>query len=314
MSTSTLTERYVQEVVRRLPADQRDDVAVELRTTIADTVDARNGTDPASAERAVLAELGDPHRYAARCADRPLALIGPDLYPRYTRLLKVLLTAVLPVVTALLMVLEALEGNGAGAVIGTGVGAVVIVGSQMIAWSTLVFALVDRAGRRAGAGLAREWTPDDLPEFRGRDKGGAAACAAAVWNGLLLGLTVWQHIAEPYRAENGEQLQILAPGLWSGWIWPVLLGLAGLVVVQLARAAMHGWTVALAGAYTAAHAVFALPLAWLLYDQRLLDKAFLTDFNGENWTTPDAFFTGAALVVLLAAVTGAAKALRAARG
>jgi hypothetical protein len=56
---STLTDRYVHEVVRRIPVDQRDDVAAELRTTIADTVDARDSGD---AERDVLTEMGDPIR------------------------------------------------------------------------------------------------------------------------------------------------------------------------------------------------------------------------------------------------------------
>ncbi|MGW4107442.1 hypothetical protein [Streptomyces sp. NPDC004976] len=43
MSTGVLTERYVHEVVRRLPADQRDDMAQELRATIADTIEGRGG-------------------------------------------------------------------------------------------------------------------------------------------------------------------------------------------------------------------------------------------------------------------------------
>jgi len=34
MSTNTLTERYVYAVVRRIPADQRDEVAEELRALI----------------------------------------------------------------------------------------------------------------------------------------------------------------------------------------------------------------------------------------------------------------------------------------
>ena len=37
MNDNTLTDRYVHEVVRRIPANQRDDVADELRATITDT-------------------------------------------------------------------------------------------------------------------------------------------------------------------------------------------------------------------------------------------------------------------------------------
>ncbi|MFJ1679629.1 hypothetical protein ACIODT_32540 [Streptomyces sp. NPDC088251] len=139
--TGTLTDRYVVEVVRRIPTDQRGDVADELRATIADTVEARGPADPATAERGVLTEMGDPIRLAARYAGRPLALIGPELYPTYVRLLTVLLSTVLPVVTAMSAVLDVLDGQGVGEVIGGAVGAVLTVGAQMIAWLTVVFAL-----------------------------------------------------------------------------------------------------------------------------------------------------------------------------
>lgn len=46
MTTDTLTDRYVREVVRRIPADQREDVAEELRTTIADTNRRSRGLRP----------------------------------------------------------------------------------------------------------------------------------------------------------------------------------------------------------------------------------------------------------------------------
>lgn len=303
MSTTTLTERYIQEVVRRIPADQRDDVASELRTTIADTVEARDSADPVSAEREVLTEMGDPIRLAAGYADRPPVLIGPDLYPTYLRLLVVLLSTVLPVVTAVLVGIDLFDGKGLGSAIGTGISTVLTVGAQMIAWVTVVFAIVERSRHHDGVvGSTDKWTPDDLPEPRRQNKRGASACASAVWNALLLGLIVWQHTAEPYRAAGADgsvdRLQVLDPGLWSGWIWPILVGLAGLVVLDLVRVAAGRWTVPLAAWSAAAEALFALPLVWVLYQQRFFNPDFLTDFNGD-WTTPDSFYTGVILVVLV---------------
>ncbi|PSK97707.1 hypothetical protein CLV63_107100 [Murinocardiopsis flavida] len=300
MSTTTLTERYVHEVVRRIPAGQRDDVAAELRGTIADTVEAREPAATDEAERDVLTEMGDPALLAARYADRPTVLIGPDLYPTYIRVLVLLLTAVLPVVTAVAVVLDVIDGAGLGTVIGTGIGTVITVGAQMVAWLTVVFALVERAqGSAAPERRASPWSPDDLPEHRPSDRGGVGACAAAIGNALLIGLIVWQHTAAPYRAggAGGDRLQVLDPGLWSGWIWPILAGLAGVVVLELVRVAARGWTVQRAAWYAAAEALFALPLAWVLYRQEFFNPAFLTDFNGD-WTTPDSFYTAAVLVVL----------------
>ncbi|MGI5166996.1 HAAS signaling domain-containing protein [Spirillospora sp. CA-253888] len=298
MSTTTLTERYVHEVVRRIPADQRADIADELRATIADTVEAHHGADPAAAEREVLTEMGDPVRLAARYAGRPLALIGPDLYPAYLRLLKLLLATVLPVVTVAAAAVDLLDGKGAGGAIGAAIGAFFVAGAQLIAWPTVVFALVERS-RRDGRPLrgTAEWTPDALPELPDRQGGGLTGVLSAVWNALLLGLIVWQHTAEPVRTD-GQRLQVLDPGLWSGWIWPILAGLAALTALDLVRVAMRGRTLALAVAYAVAEALFALPLAWILHKHEFFNPEFLSTVNG-GITVQDGFYTVAVLGVLI---------------
>lgn len=310
-SGDTLTERYVREVVRHLPADQREDVADELRTTIADTVEARAAVDPPTAEREVLTEMGDPLRLAARYTDRPLALIGPTLFPAYVRLLKLLLTTVLPVVTAVLVVLDVFEHNDLGSAIGAGVGAVLTVGAQMIAWVTVVFALIERAqgpnarrGVHLGVGdLGIGWTPDDLPELRDPDAGRVGAVAAAVWNVLLALLIVWQHTAEPARpGADAERMEVLDPVLWSGWIWPILAGLVGAAALELLRVRARRWTYPLAGAYAVTEAAVCLPLAWLLYDRRLLNPELVAELGGAERTW-DAIYLVAALAVIAVGVT-----------
>jgi hypothetical protein len=105
---SSLTDRYVQATLRRLPARQRTDIERELRASIADAVDDRvdDGGDTAAAEVAALTHLGDPARLAAGYADRPLQLIGPAVFLDYTRLLTTLLVAVVPVVAAVVAFLR----------------------------------------------------------------------------------------------------------------------------------------------------------------------------------------------------------------
>lgn len=297
MTPTTLTERYVHEVVRRIPADQRDDVAAELRATIADTIEARDPDGRNAAEREVLTEMGDPIRLAARYADRPLALIGPDLYPAYIRLLGVLLSAVLPVVTVISVVVDVLDGDSLGAVIGAALGTVLTFGAQLIAWLTLVFALVERFGRRGGTARGTgAWTPDELPEAADSGSRTAAIGGLAV-DALILGLIVWQHTARPYVADGGERLPVLDPALWTGWMWPVLAGLAGLVVLGLLRIATGRWTTPLVAAYVAANALFALPMAWILYSRRFFNPGFLADLE-HGLVAPDAFYTVTALGVL----------------
>lgn len=310
MSGNTLTDRYVHEVVRRIPADQRSDVADELRTTIADTADARDAADPAAAEREVLIEMGDPIRLAAKYADRPLALIGPDLYPAYIRLLKLLLTTVLPVVVAVLVVIEVLDTNDLGAAIGSAIGGVLTVGAQMIAWLTVVFALIDRSRHRELA-MVDQWTPDDLPELRQTDKRDSGVALSVAWNALVIALIVWQHTAAPYRAGN-DRIEVLDPALWSGWIWPILAGLAAIVTLDVIRFATGRWTMVHAGLYAVAELVASLPLAWILWKQQFFNPAFLADFNN-GWTSPDAVYTGAAVIVLLVAGSEIVSSVRTAR-
>ncbi|MFE7785106.1 hypothetical protein [Streptomyces nigrescens] len=222
-----------------------------------------------------------------------------------------MLSTVLPVVTAVGAVLDVLDGQGAGEVIGGAVGAVLSLGTQMIAWLTVVFALVERSGKRAGT-VGGAWTPDDLPERRVPKKRGAAAYAGVVWHALLIALIVWQHTAQPYRTDGGIRLDVLDPGLWSGWIWPILAGLVGLVTLDAIRA-VRVWTRALAVWSVCAEAAFALPLAWVLHRQEFFNPAFLSDVNG-GWQTPDSFYTVAVAGVLAVGAGEVVKRFREARG
>ncbi|MDN5852051.1 MAG: hypothetical protein L0K86_04240 [Actinomycetia bacterium] len=314
MSTDTLTDRYVAEVARRIPADQRDDVAAELNATIADTIDAHESDDLASAERTVIADLGDPIRLAARYADRPLALIGPALYPTYIRLLVMLLWTVVPIVTAVAVIVDVVEnddvGGAIGAGIGTGSGALITVAAQIFAWLTVIFALLDRL--RVGDDVDEPWTPEHLPRRRQTDRPSTAACASVVWNIALFALILWQYTAEPYRGDGDTRLAILDPGLWSGWIWPILGGLAAIVVLEITRIRRGSWSLSLVGWYAGAQALVSLPLAWLLYDQRLLNPDFAAAI-GDDQVAPGSWWSAAAVIVLVIGVVEVTKRFREAR-
>ena len=117
MSTTThasLTDRYVAAALTGVQADQRADVAAELRVSIADAIDARtaHGESPDTAERAVLPELGDPMRLAAEYSGRPLYLIGPAFYPDYVSLLRLLLSIVVPIIAIVVGAASAVSGAG----------------------------------------------------------------------------------------------------------------------------------------------------------------------------------------------------------
>ena len=88
MNKNEQIERYVYAVVRQLPAKQRGDIELELKSLINDMLEERCG-DVTPTERdvnVVLAELGKPSELAARydpdggtLSDRSQIL--PQIYP-----------------------------------------------------------------------------------------------------------------------------------------------------------------------------------------------------------------------------------------
>ncbi|HUN05399.1 MAG TPA: hypothetical protein PLQ56_02310 [Aggregatilineales bacterium] len=78
---SDLIERYVHQVGRYLPRHERAEIQIELRSQLEDQLEDRFGSTPTEADiKAVLTEMGPPHRMAASYAQERY-LIGPTIYP-----------------------------------------------------------------------------------------------------------------------------------------------------------------------------------------------------------------------------------------
>ena len=90
-----LVERYLHEVGRYLPRKTREDILVELRSTITDTLEER-GQDEAGEENVVrlLKELGEPRKLAASYSGNAQYLIGPELYPLFRMIAGIVVAAV----------------------------------------------------------------------------------------------------------------------------------------------------------------------------------------------------------------------------
>ena len=87
-----LIERYVEAVSGNLRTKRRAAVEAELRASILDALEARGASPESEADvAAVLAELGEPFRVAAGYEPGRQYLIGPELYPQFRRVVKVVL-------------------------------------------------------------------------------------------------------------------------------------------------------------------------------------------------------------------------------
>lgn len=286
--TTTLTDRYVHAVVRLLPAPQRGDIDRELREMIGDLTAARleraGGTDDPSddpeaiAERAVLADLGDPNLLATRYIERPRALIGREVFPEYLRVLKLVLAIAVPVFVGLSVLSEvAGDDPGIGGVLGAVAGGSYHAVIQTAFWVTLVYAFAHRWKNREA------WTPDDLPDVAA-GAGDAARRGEVGVGGVVFGivvtaltgvLLVGQEVS-PLVRDDGDDVPFLHPDLWNGPGQALLALLAASLVLQVVVLVRRRWSYALAAVNLGLGAAFLGIVSWLALDDRLVNPDLLT--------------------------------------
>lgn len=294
MDASTLTDRYVAAAMRTVPESQRPDLSAELRASIDDQVDARiaSGEAPEAAERAVLTDLGDPDRLAAGYTDRPLWLVGPRYFLDWWRLLKLLLWIVPPLAAFGVALGQTLSGAGIGQIIGTTVATTLSVIVHVAFWTTLVFAIVERASTGPKAPLV-PWSLDQLPEPHQAGARFADMIASIVFLLIGAGAILWDLLIGFAPMYPG--LSLLDPGLWPWWIAALFVVMGLEALLQIVVFLRSRWTYALAWANAALAVVVAVPALWLLSQDRLLNREF--------WTTVVPT-DGAEVFQIVAVITG----------
>lgn len=269
---STLTDRYVHAVVQQLPADQRDDIARELRGTIEDTVAGRAvGVPVDDAERHALLELGHPARLADSYRGGGRYLIGPRLYPTWVRLLKVLLAIIPAVAGVLVLLIEATSGTGTAGALAAGISAAISAALQVVVWVTAGFALaeyfegedqlLDAVGG-AGLGEAGEWDPADLPEVQERQVTWGEGIFMVVSNAVLLMLVLLPG-GSNFFTLDGERISIFSE-LALSLRWVLAIGLLVSLVMSILVLVRGRWDPLTAILNTVGNLIFGVPVVWLL--------------------------------------------------
>ena len=173
-----LIDRYIYQVVRRLPRDQRGEVSLELQELIGDMLEAGGSAED------VLSKLGDPAKFAEKYQDRSHCLIGPEYYDNYVWLLRIVLTCVTATVFVVSVIqgirdgIVLADGETAGAAImaaGTGIAngftGIFIAGLSAFGGVTLAFAVMERRKIRFEMKKEKNWTVSDLGDnFTGKQK------------------------------------------------------------------------------------------------------------------------------------------------
>ncbi|MGN9786104.1 permease prefix domain 1-containing protein [Nonomuraea sp. ZG12] len=274
--TATLTDRYVMAMLRGVPGKQRADLERELRASIADAIDdrLRDGADPESAETQVIAELGDPARLAARYTGRPQHLIGPELYLDYVRLLKALLSAVVPVLFVAAGLVRFLDGAPIGQVVWDAVVAVLVTAMHITFWVTAVFAVIGRSPALREK-LRVKWDVSALPALPAHRVDLTGLIGGAVVTTLLACLLVLTQTVGPLTGADGEPIGVIAPALWeSGALYLAVFFAAARIGFDLLGYYV-GWGVPQAVANAVLGVLFSVTVVWLAAGDLLLNHAFL---------------------------------------
>lgn len=269
----SLSEKYIAAVQQRLPRALRSEAGAELRATILDMTRSRSGRD---AEREVLSELGDPAEVAAEYTGAARYVVGPEMYPDYVRLLKVIVPVVLPLIAVIVALPRVvLSDDHPAQVIAFAAFWTFMVGVQLIFWVTIVFVVAERAGGRHRK-APRSWTPDELTAPQGASsRADAAFSIVAVL--LLLMFLPWQHFT--------PAVPIVDPYLWRGWLPALCVLLAGLLLVDMHRVRSGAWTRATAALTIVLDLVILGVLIWAAIESPLINPEFL-----ETLTRADASF------------------------
>jgi hypothetical protein len=239
-----LIDRYLDTVRLLLPGAQRDDIAAELRDALLSRREDREAGlgRPLSRQEteALLRDYGHPVVVAARYG-RQQYLIGPQLYPIYALVLKVVIAAVAFAAVLTGVVLAAVSPGQIGHAVGAAMGIVWTGGFAAIGVVTLVFAMVQRTG--AGAKLLDNWRAHDLPRIstrrRPRGRSWPNHVADAVVQALFLlwwtGVLPFGWATIPVQPRGVLSLG-LAP-IWHTLYWPVILGAVAAIVFDLVKLA-----------------------------------------------------------------------------
>ncbi len=172
-----LIDIYIYEVTRRLPKKIRDDIRLELKSKIEDSL---ADTYSELEVKEVLLKLGDPAELAASYQDSSKHLIGPLVYDTYIRTIKLVIPWAIFITTLVQIIESIVFYTGEGALLSTIIKTIAITIATIISvlfhvlfWVTIAFIVIERTGNFDNFKVympflkdPQQWTPDDLKKVK----------------------------------------------------------------------------------------------------------------------------------------------------
>ncbi|MBX0358552.1 hypothetical protein [Halobacillus sp. Nhm2S1] len=292
---------YLQEVERRLPEKNREDILLEIRSTIEDML-PENSTE--EEVKGVLQELGDPVKLAQGYSEKPMHLIGPRYYDTYISLIKMILPIAITISLITLVAENIIGSVDEGslimmilAIVGEGVWRVISVGVQVFFWITIIFALIERVDLGIDdedlRSQRKKWRAEDLKKVAHVPK----KRAISQWEvyGAFLWTAIWGTVY--FHADQllgiyenqGAGLTFVTPALNQDTLlsyWPGVVLVIGLeIALSLYKLLKKEWTKGLVWFNTVQEFLSIGIFVWIITNERLFQPAFINyiaDLFGVN--------------------------------
>lgn len=316
-----LIEIYIHEVTRRLPENNREDIALELRSTIEDMLpDDYNEKEV----KAALEKLGNPVILASEYRDKPMHLIGPRYFDLYVTLLKMIIPIAV-VISLIAMTADYLIGYSGDQstltiiinIFSKGIASIIEVGIQVFFWLTITFAIIERTDTgKDGHPLTtkwKKWTPEDLKNFSQIHKKKAITNFEVFKN--LMWIAIWatfyfnaEHLIGVYSGREGA-LEFVAPAFNQYVLvdyWPIILVVIGLeVALEIYKLIKRQWTRGLALSTMALELIVIIAFAVILRNPNLFNQDFISYMSDLFTITANQFegglvIGGISLLILVA--------------
>ena len=258
-----LLDRYLDALRWTLPRNKADDILAELRDVLTMRVEDREealGRPLTDAETsALLKDFGHPLVVAARY--RPQRwLIGPDVFPFYAFVLRIVLAIVICVQVVIAAAKYLFGGSMAVQILGPTLGGAwtsVLVSAGIV---TLIFAVLERIGFPADH--LRNWKPEQLPRPNDRKQ--------SVWESLfeltagLLFLGWWVGLIHLPWALGGNGFRMDPAPIFGQLYWPILWLLVAKLVHSLIAWLRPDWRL-VRGALAAGTMIAGIVLLAIIY-------------------------------------------------
>lgn len=228
-----LMERYIYEVICRVPKNQRKEIQMELEELIGDMYDAKS-QDKGMNE--ILKELGEPEEFAKQYRDESKYLISPSYFDDYSWLMKIVWGCILLSNIVSFFVQTVIGSNNIEKTFSDTISNLVLGCIFSFGIITIIFAFMERQKvkvdfKRAWTSDKKliEWTPLQLPPVPNKkaliSRGDCIASIIAIIVIGVLFIIFPTFVGMGIHVNSGKEFAVISPFNLEYWhiILPLIL-------------------------------------------------------------------------------------------